>query len=340
MHFKFDITNATAKSLSEIDRAKGFLEGADLSAEWLKQQAERALRREAHFTTHIEGSALTLEQAERIFDGEPIPSADSDDVRELTNYKRAFDFIRQYVVGGAPISERMILEMHRQLVQGVRGGDASPGDYREKQNYVINSVTREVIYTPPPFEEVPEMMQELIEWLNSEQEIHPVLKSGIAQFQLVHIHPFRDGNGRVSRLLSMLSLYRDGYDFKRLFSLSEFYDLDRPRFYQAIQQVRDSGMDLTGWLDFFSGGLAVQLRDLIARATTQLSAKQYEITERQQNILGSILENGKASIETIEQRFDGISRRTLQRDLKALIDVRLIVAEGATNRLTYRANRM
>jgi Fic family protein len=70
-------------------------------------------------------------------------------------------------------------------------------------------------------------MAELVAWLNTTSEIHPGLVSGIAQFQLVHIHPFVDSNGRTSRLLSTLCLYRAGYDFKRLFSISEYYDRNR-----------------------------------------------------------------------------------------------------------------
>jgi Fic family protein len=92
-----------------------------------------------------------------------------------------------------------------------------------------------------------------------------------------HIHPFVDGNGRTSRLLSTLSLYRAGYDFKRLFSISEYYDRNRAAFYAAIQGVRDQEMNLTGWLDYFVEGLATQMdevresgqrvirRDVIAR---------------------------------------------------------------------------
>jgi len=85
-------------------------------------------------------------------------------------------------------------------------------------------------------------------------EAHPVLGAGIAQFQLAHIHPFVDGNGRTSRLLSTLHLYRAGYDFKRLFTLSEFYDRDRNAFYRAIQGVREHELDLTGWLNTSSAG--------------------------------------------------------------------------------------
>ena len=108
-------------------------------------------------------------------------------------------------------------------------------------------------------------MAELVDWLNAESDIHPVLASGIAQFQLVHIHPFVDGNGRTSRLLSTLCLYRAGYDFKRLFSISEYYDRDRSAFYAAIQGVRDHGMDLTGWLEFFVEGLATQMDEVTER---------------------------------------------------------------------------
>jgi len=161
--------------------------------------------------------------------GETVPEADPDDVRELLNYRRAFDFVSEYLSSGlpaevpaqagAPITEGLIREIHKRLVEGVRGGAAAPWEYRKIQNYVVNSATGETIYTSPPAHEVAILMAELVKWLNRERETHPVLVSGIAQFQLVHIHPFMDGNGRTSRLLSTLCLYRAGYDFKRLFTI-------------------------------------------------------------------------------------------------------------------------
>ncbi len=121
----------------------------------------------------------------------------------------------------------------------MRGDAATPGDYRNIQNYVVNSKTKEVIYTPPAVFEAPQLMHELIDWINLDTEIHPVLMSGIAQFQLVHIHPFLDGNGRTARLLSTLCLYQRGYDFKKLFTISEYYDRNRTDYYEAIQSVRE-----------------------------------------------------------------------------------------------------
>ena len=128
-------------------------------------------------------------------------------------------------------------------------------------------------------------MADLVQWLNREQEIHPVLVSGIAQFQLVHIHPFLDGNGRTARLLSTLSLYRAGYDFKRLFTISEYYDRDRAAFYRAIQSVRQSGMDMTGWLEFFIEGLSTQLAEVTERGEQAIRRdvliREHGLSERQ-----------------------------------------------------------
>ena len=262
---RFTITNAIALSLTSIERARGFLEAATLSEAWIERMSRQALLLEAHHSTHIEGTQLTLDEAARLWAGEAVPGADRDDVRELLNYRDAFNLVSDYLGSGEPITEALIREIHRRLVEGVRGGVAQPGRYRGIQNYVANSRTREVIYTPPGPEAVAPMMRELVDWLRAESDVHPVLVAGIAQFQLVHIHPFVDGNGRSSRLLSTLCLYRSGYDFKRLFTLSEFYDRDRSAFYAALQGVRERDMDLTGWLEYFARGLAVQMDERTLR---------------------------------------------------------------------------
>jgi len=107
--------------------------------------------------------------------------------------------------------------------------------------------------------EVPRLMADLAGWLREETGIHPVLVAGIAQFELVDIHPFLDGNGRTARLLSTLCLYRTGYDFKRLFTISEYYDRNRPAYYRALQGTRERNLDLTSWLEYFTAGLGAQL---------------------------------------------------------------------------------
>lgn len=340
---KFSITNAVTAGLTKIERARGFLDAARLSEDWIAEMQNRALVLEAHHTTHIEGTHLTLEESEKLLAGKKVPGADPDDTRELLNYRRAFDLVTEYLDSGEAITEALLREIHKRLVEGVRGNTASPGEYRKGQNYVVNSVTKKVIYTPPPAAEVPSLMAELVGWLRAEHGVNAVLEAGVAQFQLVHIHPFNDGNGRTSRLLSTLCLYRKGYDFKRLFTISEYYDRDRKVFYKAIQDVREHGMDLTGWLEYFTDGLATQMREVQERGERvirlDLLARKHGLSDRQKIAVRHAVKHEGLTLKELADLCKGAPRRSLQRDLKDLVDKGLLVPEGATNRLRYRPTK-
>jgi Fic family protein len=205
---------------------------------------------------------------------------------------------------------------------------------------VANASTGEVIYTPPSAVEVPIMMSEMVKWLNAELDIHPVLVSGIAQFQLVHIHPFLDGNGRASRLLSTLCLYKAGYDFKRLFTISEYYDRDRPTFYKSIQSVRENGMDMTVWLDYFITGLETQMIEIKERGEQVIRrdvlVQKHRLNERQGKAIEFLLVHGKLTINDFENLCPEVNRRSLQRDIKGIVEKELVLSEGATNQLVYK----
>jgi Fic family protein len=178
-------------------------------------------------------------------------------------------------------------------------------------------------------------MKELVAWLKKETETNAVLVAGIAQFQLVHIHPFLDGNGRAARLLSTLCLYRGGYDFKRLFTISEFYDRDRPAYYQAIQSVRDHKMDMTAWLEYFTTGLAIQMREVaekggrvIKKDVLLAKARKTGLKDRPLAILSFLLDRGTGTTGEIEAELK-LNRRTVQRDLKLLGEQGFIREVGA-----------
>ncbi len=340
---KFRITNATANALTRIERVRGFLEAAKLSEDWVAQMQARALTLEAHYTTHIEGTQLTLEQSERLIGGEAVTGVDPNDKRELLNYRKAFDLVADYLGSGEPITEGLIREIQKRLVDQVRGDSAKPGEYRTIQNHVVNSTTRQIVYTPPPAQEVRPLMKDFVIWLQREKDAHPVLAAGIAQFQLVHIHPFLDGNGRTARLLSTLYLYRTGYDFKRLFTISEYYDRDRPAYYRALQRVREQNMDLTGWLDYFAEGLSTQMREIQYRGEAVIKkdlilakAHKLGLKDRPVSLLALLLERGKGTMAEFEQALKE-NRRTLQRDLKLLIDKGLVreIGSGPTDPTKY-----
>jgi Fic family protein len=339
---RFNITNNITAALVKIERARGFLEAARLSEEWILKMQAKALILEAHYTTHIEGTHLTLDQSEQLLTGHKVANADPEDVQELLNYKKAFNLVADYLNSGEPIREGVIREIHKRLVEGVRGDSAAPGEYRKVQNYVANSKTKEIIYTPPVAYQVPLMMSELIDWLKAEQEINPVLIAGIAQFQLVHIHPFLDGNGRTARLLSTLYLYKTGYDFKRLFTISEYYDRDRANYYKAIQSVRDNDTDMTSWLEYFVNGLATQLQEVQNRGQQVIKldvlSLQHKLSKREKEALEKALSQNGLSIQDFQSLFPETSKRTLQRELKHLLDLGFLKVKGTTNNRRYFTN--
>jgi Fic family protein len=269
---KFAISNAILVDLTRIEGAIGFMSTAHLSDDWIRDMQANALTLEAHYTTHIEGTQLTLEQSTQLLAGQTVPEADPNDVRELLNYRTAFELVAEYIGSSEPITEALIREIHKRLVTDVRGGSAAPGQYRLGQNLVVDSVTKETVYTPPPAEEVQPMMTDLVKWLNADTGLNAVLVSGIAQFQLVHIHPFIDGNGRTARLLATLVMYRGNEDFKRLSTFSEFYDRDPSAYYGALQRVRSHDMDMTGWLEYYVGGLATQMEEVKTKGEQTIKA--------------------------------------------------------------------
>ncbi len=336
---RFTITPKINKALVEIERVRGFLDAIKLKENWLADMQKKALILESHHSTHIEGTALSLEQAQNILEGKKLKGINRDDEKELINYKKTMDFISKYLGKDDPITESIVRELHKSTVKGVRGNKADPGHYRRIQNYVANSLTRKIIYTPPAPLEVPHLMREFVDWLNKVEELSPVLIAGIAQFQFVHIHPFIDGNGRTARLLSTLILYKTGYDFKRLFSISEYYDKDRPAYYKAIQSVRNNEMDMTGWLEYFVTGLRSQMEEiqekgkqLIKQDAALQKIKKAGLNIRQEKGIKYLLKKGAISVNEY-QAVASCIRRTAQRDLGDLIEKGIIkiVAKSQTD---------
>ena len=133
------------------------------------------------------------------------------------------------------------------------------GNIEDIQVYVGNKITGEIIFTPPPSNEVPILMEEFLAWLNSKKssKLHPVIIAGISHYEFVRIHPFVDGNGRCARALATLILYIHDFDIKRFFTLDGYYDSDRIAYYSALKSVNQKTLDLTQWLEYFLEGVRV-----------------------------------------------------------------------------------
>ncbi len=119
----------------------------------------------------------------------------------------------------------------------------------------------DVLHVTPPADDVPELKGDLVHKMHDPHDVHSVIASAVAPFRLVPIHPFVGGKGRASRLLSMLDIYRAGYDVTRLVAISESGVRDRTNPSNAIQRVRRTQLDMTQWIEFFTRGLATQLTE-------------------------------------------------------------------------------
>lgn len=338
---KYSITNNINNGLVEIERVRGFLDAIEYKKDSFSEMQKETLVRESHYSTHIEGTALSLDQAKDILSGKNLKNVHIDDKKELINYKKAMDYVSKHLRKNDLLDEKIIMELHKILVQGVRGGTARPGKYRKTQNYVVNARTNEAIYIPPKPSEVPGLMKQFLDWISGSKDISPVLIAGIAQFQFVHIHPFIDGNGRTARILSTLILYKKGYDFKKLFSISEYYDRNRPKYYDAIQSVRDNNMDMTGWLEYFVEGLRSQMSQIqkagvqiinVEKAAKTISV--YKLNPRQLKIFKYLLLNEKIDNETCQKLCKSI-KRTATRDLVAMVGLGILEKRGEKKGTDY-----
>ena len=177
-------------------------------------------------------------------------------------------------------------------------------------------------------------------WINSNpsNKLHPIIVSAIAHHRLVSIHPFADGNGRISRALAVWLLYTRGFDTHHLFALDEFFEQDRPRYYGKIQQARELDEDLTYWLEYVAEGVVETLnrtRERIQSLKVAAMAPRMILTKRQEDLLRFLRDRGRIKSSDIEKAFN-FTRARVGQILKPLVDSGLVIREGQTRATTYR----
>jgi Fic family protein len=348
---KYQITNKILKNIGEIEAAKEVIENAPLVPAFEKQFRSDAVAKTVHHGTHIEGNDLTLYQTKKILEGEHIV-AKARDIQEVINYRRAVDLLDEFISKRGGYDPEILTEIHRVTVEKLVPPE-KVGVFRTSQVVVKDEGTGEVIFQPPPFIEVPYLIEDFFAWLNDPeaQEIHPVIRAGIAHYILVAIHPFVEGNGRTARAFAALILLKEGYDIKRFFAIEEHFDQDPASYYEAFskvdKQAKNIGQrDLTIWLEYFTKSVSVELakiKDKIKKLSmdTRLKikiGKQVALTERQMKLVEFISSKGDAVMQDLKGVLTMVSEDTILRDVRDLMEKGIIRKEGSTKASRYIMN--
>lgn len=345
---RYTITNEILNNIGQIEGSKEVIENAPLVPFYEKKFQTEAIARTVHHGTHIEGNDLTLSQTKKVLEGESIVAKDRD-IQEVINYRNVMNLLDELKDKRGGYDKEMLLDIYKETVRNIVPDDKAEG-FRKTQVIIKEEGSGKIVFQPPPFVEVPFLLDDFFEWLNSKisEKVHPILKAGIAHYILVSIHPFVEGNGRTVRAFVTLVMVRDNYDIKRFFSLEEHFDRDPASYYEAFaetdKQTSEIGTrDLTKWLEYFTGVVAVELAK-IKHGVRKLSidsklkikiGDQVALTERQMKLVEYLSENKSAAMNELKRVHPMVSEDTILRDLNDLMDKKIVVKKGRTKASRY-----
>ena len=285
--------------LSKADRALGRLDGSIRTLPNPDLFIFMYVRKEAVLSSQIEGTQSSLndilEVEAEIFDNEH-----PRDVDEVLNYVRAMNCGLERLAE-LPLSNRLIREIHNVLLNGVRGGNAQPGELRKIQNWIgpQGCTLKEASFVPPPPQQLEEILAQFERFLHDES-LPALLKIGMAHAQFETIHPFLDGNGRVGRLLIAFMLYQHEILETPVLYISHYFKKYRQQYYEQLQSVRENG-SWEVWLKFFLQGIYE-----VSQEATETSRKIVDLREAHRKLIaqhfGRVAGNAMQVLETLYQR--------------------------------------
>lgn len=237
------------KLLAEANRQIGELNAYSLLIPNVDLYIKMHVKIEANKSSRIEGTRTTVE--EDLLDVTDINPEKRDDWEEVQNYVKATNYGVERIKDSFPVCTRLIRELHKILMQGVRGEHKTPGEFRISQNWIGGSMPSNAVYVPPPHTEIAECLTDFEKFINNEEIDTPdLIKIAILHYQFESIHPFLDGNGRIGRLLIPLYIQSKGMLDKSCLYISDYIERNKDTYYDMLTRVRTHN-DMISWIKFF-----------------------------------------------------------------------------------------
>lgn len=278
--------------LAEATQALGRLHGIGPRVGSREILIEPFIRKEALESSQIEGTHATLSDIYAFEVGQEalIDEDRRQGTQEVVNYLHALTHGLDAITTGDPITVELLCEMHNQLLSGVRGDEANPGKLRSTQNFIGSTpYIQDARYVPPPPNDIPELLEDLLEYAKRDTNLHPLLRIGLIHYQFETIHPFLDGNGRLGRLLISLLLQRDGLLPEPYLYLSSYFNARRAEYVDQLLAVSQRG-EWEEWLLFFLRGVQSQGDEAHQRANLLVDLRADYQHRYQRERSGNILE--------------------------------------------------
>lgn len=283
--------------LSQADRELGRLDMFSECVPNIDLFVSMHVFKEATQSSKIEGTQTNINEA--LLEKEYIALDKRDDWEEVQNYVAAMNEAIAKLKS-FPFSSRLVCEAHRTLLQGVRGKNKLPGEFRRSQNWIGGASISDAVFVPPPHTSVGELMSDLDHFAHNNTQYFPdLLKIAMIHYQFETIHPFLDGNGRVGRLMITLYLVSKGILKQPVLYLSDFFERNRTHYYDNLTRVRGKN-DLLQWFKFFLVGIIETAKSGIATFDNILKLQQK--VDGQIQALGSRSANAQKITHHLYQR--------------------------------------
>jgi Fic family protein len=344
LSFDSEVYQQLSQQLSMLDTFKGSWKmKEDQQGQYLKELRKIATIESTGSSTRIEGAKLTDEEVEKLLASVKVTRFESRDVQEVVGYYNALEVILDNYAD-IEISERYIHQLHGILLKHSEKDQQHRGSYKTSSNKVVAKYpdgAQRTLFDPTPPHLTPVEMTQLIDWLNErieKQDMHPLIYIAGFVYEFLSIHPYKDGNGRLSRLLTTLLMMKQGYEFIQYASFENVIESNKDEYYRVLmdgQQNRYKDNErINAWMQYFMQCLITLTERLDAKYMTY-SKLRTALNKRQQQVLDFMRDNEPAQVGEIDRALGEYSRNTLKKDLSYLVQEKLLLKTGERKGTRY-----